>query len=154
MSSYEELEACIELEKKCAGLYRTLSRLFPEAEELFSELAAEEENHAVILKVAKPYVIENRLKQEMVVPLSMPHIRDSLKTADKIMHEIESGTITFKKALDMSLLLEKSLGESYLHDKMTREEDSEIISRLKKMHFDEDSHINRIHDFLAEKGLE
>ncbi|MDO8281820.1 MAG: hypothetical protein Q7U10_04240 [Thermodesulfovibrionia bacterium] len=154
MSSYEELEACIELENKCAGIYRALSRLFPEAESLFRELAIEEENHALILKVARTYVMGDKLSQETVVPVSVLHIKESLKIADNIANEIESGDIILKKALDMSLLLERSLGESYLHDKMTGESDSEIILKLQKLHFDEGAHIKRIQDFLIKKGIE
>ena len=150
MESFETLETCRKIEEKCAVIYWECSRLFPEATDLFRDLAIEEENHAVILKLARTYVKYEKLH---VSPIALEHIREAEQAVEAMLEALKSGVLALKQALEMSLALEQSTGESYLRDMMTGNPGSEIIAKLQEMLADEGSHIERIQAFIEKQGV-
>lgn len=142
-------DAAIRLEKKCAAAYHALSVMFPEKRDLFGELAFEEDNHVVILKVARAYVLSQKLSPEAILPLSLSQIREGEKIADAVIAEIAGKNLTLRRALSLVLSLEKSLGEICLSDSLSRA-DAGVMLKLKQMCFDEATHVARIERALAD----
>jgi hypothetical protein len=144
----DEIDACINLERKSAQTYRALSRLFPEAEHLFKRLADIEESHAEMLN-------RNREKMPVFSPknfTALPVLKESLKIAEHFRNMVESRNITLREASAMSIFFQESMGESYFNIVMSSETDCEIISKLMDLYFDEESHIELIQAF-EQKGL-
>lgn len=149
MSSTDALKACFHLEEKCAEFYRKCSRQFPEAQALFRELAIEEENHAVILKLALVYAAADKLDAEIEQDDS--GIGEVGPAVDEALRELDAGTMTLKKALELSLLLEESLGERYLREMLAGNPHSRIMARLQEMLADEGAHLEKVQAFIAKQ---
>lgn len=147
MSSSDSLKACFHLEEKCAEFYQKCSRQFPEARTLFRELAIEEENHAVILKLAMAYAAADKLDTAMEAV--DPGVSEVEQSVDEALQGLDSGTMTLKKALEISLILEESLGERYLLEMLAGKPHSRIIARLQEMLADEGAHLEKIKAFIA-----
>jgi hypothetical protein len=64
---------------------------------------------------------------------------------------IKSRPITLKEALDMALMLEKTIAESIVFE--FPESDSPIIANLRKIITDTEAHADRIEKFKIEKGF-
>lgn len=140
-----EIQGCIELERKSAEIYRSLGALFPEAANLFHELADLEEAHAGILNSARVRGVQNPGKE--VNPASLKIIREGLRIAQHFRELIESGNLTLEKASAMSLFFQESIGETYFEVVMSSETDEEIITKLMKLFFDEERHIEKLEAF-------
>ncbi len=152
MDFAQRLEACLKIETFCEEIYYALCKLFPEARELFRQLAEEEERHADILTISAEFYNIDAMS-ERIVPNSVAKIQESLDLADKMRREIAVKTISLHEALEMALELEESVAEMYFNELMTDTSDEEIISHLQQYYKDEMKHTHRIRQYMLEKGL-
>jgi len=143
----QRLKICIAIETGIGEIYREFSRIFPDGKDLWGELAHEEENHAAILAIGSRYANLGMLP-DFIVPDSLSHMRETMGLVDSIKAVAQAGSLSMKEALEMSLKVEQTLEESYLLDVMTRETQSEIVERLRRLLADTESHITRIKDFM------
>jgi rubrerythrin len=152
MELSQKLEACLKIEMLCEEIYYSMCNIFPEAKQLFRQLAEEEERHADILTISAGFH-NMGVMPAIVVPDSVPKIKESLDLAEKIRREIEEKTISLREALHMALQLEESVAEVYFNELMADKSDEEIISHLQRYYKDEMRHTERIKRYILEKGL-
>lgn len=149
----KRLDLLLDVEAEFAALYRALEKLFPEVGAFWAELAAEEENHAVILRVGKAYADAGKLPSDLL-PQDIQGLKETLEAVGEIKEKIELKTLTLKDALQAALHLETFLAERYLHVMMARESDADTLSKLRKLYSAEDEHANAIRKLIAEMGYE
>jgi rubrerythrin len=145
----ENLKLCISIEAMTADIYHSFSRMFPEAAEFWSDLAASEENHTTILLTFAGYHLVSGLPNS-IVPDSISEIDETFRLVDSIKKKIAKEVFSLKEALDMALRIEYSMGERYFQEVITQETDSDIIRTLRKMLTDEELHAAKIEKFMAE----
>jgi rubrerythrin len=151
MKHSEHLRACIDLEFRAAEMYSALRPLFPEAEELFRDLAHSEENHANTLIVATGS--ERLLRTDEKFPVSkLPQVQKVKGMLDAISAKIDAGQmLSLEDTLSMLLELESAQAEGYFSEMMS-ESDSELIKRLRQVYEDEISHYEKLRDFMRENA--
>jgi rubrerythrin len=152
MELSQKLEACLNVEMLCEEIYYSMCNSFPEAKQLFRQLAEEEGRHADILTISGGFH-NLGVMSDIIVPNSAPKIKESLDLAKKMRREIEDKTISLREALQMALDLEESVAEVYFNELMTDKSDEEIISHLQQYYKDEMRHTERIKQYILEKGL-
>jgi rubrerythrin len=147
----EHLRACIDLEFRAAEMYNALRPLFPEAEELFRDLAHSEENHGNTLIVATGS--ERLLRTDEKFPVSkLPQVQKVKGMLDAISAKIDAGQmLSLEDTLSMLLELESAQAEGYFSEMMS-ESDSELIKRLRQVYEDEISHYEKLRDFMRENA--
>ncbi len=141
----EKIDACIFLERKSAEIYRSLSELFPEAAHIFAELAKLEESHARKLQAARTACLGGSAGDANLSGLLI--IRESLRIAEHFKSLIQSRGITLCEASAMSVFFHESIGETYFEIVMNSETDSEIISKLVELYFEEERYITILESF-------
>ena len=151
MQLAERLKTCMKIEVLCAEIYHTLGGIFPEARELFEKLAKSEERHADIISISIGF---NRIHDltDSFVPSSLQKMTETIKLAEEIKASIENKRLSLEKSLSMLLKMEQSLAESYLHETMVRDTDSDVILYLQQFYNDEKSHAEEIKKLMAVKG--
>lgn len=149
----ERLKMCISIEVLIGEIYREFVQMFPGARNLWEELALEEENHALILAIGSRYEKLGKLPN-FVVPDSLSRMKDTLELVESTREKIQNGNISITDALEMSLMLEQTLAESYLLDVMTSETGSEVVSRLQKLITDTKSHIVKVSEYMKKREEE
>jgi rubrerythrin len=152
MEFSEKLQACLRVETLCEEIYYSLCGLFPEAGELFRQLAEEEERHADILTICTGFHDIGALP-EVVVPDSAPHIQKSVEVAEGLKRTIQEETLSLGAALEKALELEESVAEIYFNELMAGESDAEVVSHLQRYYKNEMSHTEKIRRFIQENGL-
>jgi hypothetical protein len=152
MNLHERLKACIAIELGVADIYRAFTEMLPEAKEFWYELAMEEENHASILVIGSKYNEIGKLP-DYIVPDSLPNMKTTLELVRDIDAKIKSERPSLKTALDMALLLEKTMEESYMPEVLSKETDSEVASRLKKLLADTRKHKVKVAEYMKSKGF-
>ena len=152
MDLSERLEACLKIETLCEEIYYSLCNAFPEAKRLFRQLAEEEERHADILTISAGFH-KLGLISDIIVPNSVPEIKESLDLAEKMRRTVTEQTLSLREALQMALELEASVAEVYFNELMTDTSDEEVISHLRQYYKDEMRHTDRIKQYILENDL-
>jgi rubrerythrin len=149
MQVSEHLRACIDLEFRAAEIYNALRPLFPEAETLFRDLAHSEDNHANTLIVATGF--KRLLHTDEEFPVSrLPQVEKVKGMLDAISAKIDARQMpSLKDTLSMLLELESAQAEGYF-GQMMGESDSELVKRLRQVYKDEQTHYERLCDFMRD----
>lgn len=144
--------ACIAVENTIAEVYNYCSNRFDEARDFFSDLSREEVNHATILEVAGGYESAGKLPKD-IVPVNLPNIFATLDFIVGVYDKVKGKDVSLKDALDLALAMENSKVESYLMETLTKDTDDKVIHNLRKLLLDERSHIEKIQEFIQQRGL-
>lgn len=153
----ERLKACLKMEMLCAEVYHDLGvlfplNLFPDVKALFLRLKESEERHANLLRISIGLAKDSELP-EIIVPKTLSLITNTLNMARDLKAQIATEYISLKMALKKSLEIEETLAESYLHDIMTGQTDSETITYLKQFYNDEKSHAEMIKEVMVKRAF-
>ena len=142
-----KLDVCIRLETAIGETYQALSKMFPEAKELFDKLAEEEANHAEILTKSKELNINGDLPKEFIQNLySM--VTEPLVYVHTLKHKIEKKQLSLQEALNFSLKLEQHGAEYYFQATMLKEATDKSISFLQQFHKANKYHADVIKEFM------
>jgi rubrerythrin len=149
MDLASHLKECIDIEIKTADVYSQLAALFPQARDLFRDLARSEEEHGNLLSMACDLEALCRLPERFQVVSS-----GSLSTAKSLLAALSSrlegaGFSGLDEALALALELEDAQAEGYFMEFMEREEELELVRYLKRFYRDEKSHAERIREFMS-----
>ena len=142
-----KLDACIKLEIAIGETYRELSKMFPEAKELFDKLAIEEINHADILTKSKELNINGELPDDFIEKLSSM-VTEPLVYVHTLKHKIEKKHLSLEEALNFSLKIEQHGAEYYLQATMLNEATHKAISLLQQLHTANKYHADVIREFM------
>lgn len=149
---FERIEGCIAVEMAFSEMYSAFAAMFPDAGALWRELALEEENHAIILIIGRGFHRAHHLP-EQIAPLALPQIEKLLSDIRAVKKRIASGEMTLQQALELALALEDASAEGYLTDVLSKEDDSEIVSSLRKLLLDEKTHREKIAAFMKPRAI-
>ena len=140
---------CVDLEVAASLIYKSFMLMFPAESDFWAQLAREEEDHARL------YLAGDILKVTGVFSgIQFPpavFIKRTLEFAGQIQELIRSRPITLKEALDMALMLEKTLAESIVFE--FSDSSNPIIANIRKIITDTEAHADRIERFKIEKGF-
>lgn len=149
----EKVKVCIAIEATTAEIYHLLSARLPEARGLWHDLAVSEENHANILVVGAGY-LRNRQLPEEIVPGSQELIDETFRLVRAAKSEIaDEEQLSLRDALALALKIEHSTAESYFQEIIMGDTDNPVIARLQQLRKDELTHVERINDFMKDKGF-
>jgi len=143
-----KLDACIKLEIAIGEIYLKLSKMFPEAKELFDKLAVEEINHAEILTKSKELNIDGELPEEFVNKLCSM-VTEPLLYVHTLKHKIEKKQLSLQEALQFSLKIEQHGAEYYLQATMLQEATHKDILFLQQFHKANNYHADVIREFVT-----
>ena len=143
-----KLDACIQLEIAIGETYLKLSKMFPEAKELFDKLAIEEVNHAEILTKSKELNRDGELPEEFVNKLCSM-VTEPLVYVQTLKHKIEKKQLSLQEALNFSLKIEQHGAEYYLQATMLNEAPHKAISLLQQLYTANKYHADMIREFMT-----
>jgi rubrerythrin len=143
-----KLDSCIKLEIAIGETYLKLSKMFPEARELFDKLAIEEINHAEILTKSKELNIDGELSEEFVNKLCSM-VTEPLVYVQTLKHKIEKKQLSLEEALNFSLKIEQHGAEYYLQATMLQEVTDKAISLLQQLYKANRYHADVIREFMT-----
>ena len=143
MANNKIINGCIKIEKSAASIYKKLMKKFPDRKDFWKELFDDEISHMAFLKDVKSLGLVDEI-QKMDPSLSIASIDKTVKLADDITAKITAGTVSFKKALSMSLKFEESMAETYTNKMIAHLISCEDKPSYKKIVADEKKHINKI----------
>jgi hypothetical protein len=140
---------CVDLEVAASLIYREFTLMFPAEGDFWAQLAREEEDHARL------YLAGDILKVTGIFPgIQFPPavlIERTLEFASQIQELLRNRPISLKEALDMALMLEKTLAESIVFE--FPETNNPVIANIRKIITDTEAHVDRIEKFKIEKGF-
>jgi hypothetical protein len=140
---------CVDLEIAVSLIYKEFTLMFPAEKDFWDRLAREEEDHARLYLAGDILNVTGEFSGIRFPPAVF--IAKTLDFAVQIQEQIRNRPITLKEALDMALLLERTLAESIVFE--FPESDSPIIANLRKIITDTEAHVDRIERFRIEKGF-
>ena len=140
---------CVDLEVATSLIYKEFMLMFPAEADFWARLAREEEDHARLYLAADILKVSGKFSGIQFPPAVF--IERTLEFAGQMQELIRSRPITLKEALDMALMLERTIAESIVFE--FPESDSPIIANLRKIITDTEAHADRIEKFKIEKGF-
>jgi tRNA isopentenyl-2-thiomethyl-A-37 hydroxylase MiaE len=145
-----KLVTCIAIEATSADIYHTLSLTFHEARRFWAGLEESEKRHVKILLAAGGYHL-NGLMPEYIVPPSLSEIDETYRLVNETKKRVDGRALSLRDALRLALLMENAVGERYLQEVMKREEDTAVITDLRRIYADEKLHSEMISDFMENR---
>ncbi len=143
MAKKELINGCIKVEKSAASVYKKLMKKFPDRKDFWNELFDDEISHLSFLNDVKSLGLTDEI-QKMESSPSIAIVNKTVKMADDVTAKIAADSISFKKALSMTLKFEESMAEMYTNKIIAQLISCEDKPSYKKMVADEKKHINKI----------
>jgi rubrerythrin len=147
---HERSDRCIAIESGISVIYKRFARMFPEAQDFWSNLAMEEENHAAILTIAAEYERRGKLPVSLF-PSSWSQIAETLELLGTVRERIECYDVSLKEALEMALQLEAATREYHLFEMTDKNANSVILAGLQRLAIDNEWHVKIIDLFLRKR---
>lgn len=133
----ERIKSCMLMESSCADIYHLLAVTFPEENELWNRLAADEERHAAVIARGMGFREFEDLAG-FTVPEDLGCVRKAVAFADEIRRTLSGGTASLRDALEMAKRLQELKNDGYLHDLLEKEQEERIRKVFRRL-FDMDA---------------
>lgn len=143
------INGCIKVEKSAASVYKELMKKIPEKKKFWKGLFDDEVEHLSFLNDVKSLGLIDVMEKVDSLP-SMTSINKTIKTADDLNAKIKADSISFKRALVMTLKLEESMVETYTNKLIANLISCEDKVSYKKIVADERKHINKIKKMIKQ----
>ncbi len=143
MAKNELINGCIKVEKSAASMYKKLMKKFPDRKDFWKELFDDEISHLSFLNDVKSLGLTDEIQKMESAP-SIAVVNKTVKMADDLAVKITADSVSFKKALSMTLKFEESMVEMYTNKLIAQLISCEDKPSHKKMVADEKKHINKI----------
>lgn len=149
MDLKDRILGCMAVEEAVADVYRTFSSIFKEEKDFFEDLMKDELKHSAFFVDGTLFDVFGK-EEGQVMPPELPLVKKTLAFAKKMNHQFRTGPVSLEEALRMSLMLEEAMVEIFANEVLAGEGGAlqgftDIIQEEKK-------HIEKIRDFMAEKG--
>jgi hypothetical protein len=139
---------CVDLEIAVSLIYREFMRLFPAESDFWMQLALEEEDHARLYLAADLLQVTGEYAGIRFPPAA--NVTKTLAFTEQIKDQLRKCSLSLHDALDIALMLEKTVAESMVFE--LPESGDPVIINLRKIISDTEAHIDRIDRFKLEKG--
>ena len=138
------LDALIGCESQTAAMYEGFAVLFPDSSLLWSELAAEERQHAKVLEAMHAVLARGNLFQNIgrFEQAKMKALHDLLETVNR---KVLTGKTTLAEAVAAAVKVERSFVESHFY-KVVLSDAPEFTAMCKTLQAEEERHFARIND--------
>jgi hypothetical protein len=148
----QKLVTCIAIEATTSEIYRALARMFRDSGDLWTELEESEKRHVRVLLAAGGYQLQGKMPKDLV-PSSLSDIDETYRLVNETKNRVDSGKLSLRVALELSLQMENAVGERYLQEVMKGEDSSVVIAGLQRLYGDERLHSEMIAGFMKKSGL-
>ena len=150
MDIQSRILGCIEVENAVMEIYRNLKNFYPEEKDFWDGLIADEMEHVAVLS-ANQFIDDFYELKDEDLPPSMELIIKTIGFAHDFIGKIKESPIGLEEALKTSLAIEESMAESFVGFLMI--EDNSNREAFEKVLMDERSHVNKIRNFMINKGF-
>ncbi len=115
------LKICIAVENTVGEIYECFASMFPEQQDFWKNMAAEEQGHA------RQFVVASSLKGSAALPPSMQLAQNCLDAARKTKRDVlENPRLSLEDAFQIAIGLEQTTVEDFLERMIQDESDSEL----------------------------
>jgi hypothetical protein len=145
------LEEGVKNELNVSQLYSIFYTYCPEDHKFWWDLSMEEVNHASLLRSAKEFYKAGYFPFE----ISNEDIKEIVDLNDMFPSIIEDfkNNPSRKKAFEIAIKLENSVGEMHYQKFMTNDNDDKITKIFKKLNKDDKNHEERIRKYMIENNI-
>lgn len=150
MEVQSRILGCIEVENAVIEIYKALKNFYPEEKDFWDGLIADEIEHIVVLRANQFMDDYYELKPEDHPP-PMELIIKTIAFAHEFINKLKVSPVGLEEALRTSLSIEESMAESFVGFLMI--EDNATKEGFEKVLMDERSHVNKIRNFMINKGF-
>ncbi len=144
----ERIRACMLMESACAAVFHLLALNFPRENELWSQLAMDEEAHAEF--IAKGMNINDPESfTDLDVATDLEYTRQTVKYATEFKKMLAKDKVTLRQAFDMVIKLLKMKDNSYQNDLLGRETETRIKKVFQRLFEIDGSSIHLVETFMT-----
>ncbi len=123
--SIERIRGCMLMESVCAAVFHLLALNFPRENELWSQIAMDEEAHAEL--IAKGLNINDPESfTDFDIAPDLEYIRRTVDYATEFKKMLAKDKVTLRQAFDMVISLLKMKNDSYRNDLLGRETEDRL----------------------------
>ncbi|MEW6569959.1 MAG: hypothetical protein AB1390_02110 [Nitrospirota bacterium] len=147
----ERIKSCMVMESACSTVYHLMAIKFPGENELWNELAFDEERHADIISEAIGFELEDYLNFK--IPPELVHIRKTVDYAGEIKEMMLHKNISPQEALIKVKNLCELKDESYILDLLEKETEERVKKVFKKFFEIDRPKADLVRAVMAKYGL-
>jgi hypothetical protein len=123
--SVERIRGCMLMESACAAVFHLMALNFPRENELWSQIAMDEEAHAEL--IARGMNINDPESfTDFDVASDLEYIRQTVEYAAEFKKMLAKDKVTLRQAFDMVIRLLKMKNDSYRNDLIGRETEDRV----------------------------
>ncbi len=149
----EIIDASIELELTVADLYFLFYESFPEDSDFWWKMSLEEKSHAAILRSGKESFEPINIFPHELVYNSLSDLKNTIKSIREKIKEIKNNPISREEAFELAIEIEQTAGEHHYQEFMTKTQNEPIIKLFQKLNGADKDHIQKLLNYMAEKGM-
>ncbi|MEJ2685415.1 MAG: hypothetical protein P8Z71_13595 [Candidatus Sulfobium sp.] len=146
----ERITACMVMESECSGVFHIMALDFPDEKELWSRIAAGEEQRAEIIAQGMGL----RPSTEYGVSPEFIHIRKTIDYASEIKKVLVEGKVSLKDALGMVIRLREYKKLGYSSDLLGKERDERVKKVFRRLFELDEAHAALIRSVAERYGLD
>jgi rubrerythrin len=150
MEVQSRILGCIEVENAAIEIYKPLKNFYPEEKDFWNGLIADEIEHVAVLR-ANQFMDDYYELQPEDHPPPMELIIKTIAFAHDFIRKMKETPVGLEEALRICLSIEESMAESFVGFLMI--EDNSSKEGFEKVLMDERSHVNKIRNFMINKGF-
>lgn len=148
------LDESIQLELNVADLYLGFCQAFAEDKDFWSQLAAEERNHAGLLRSGKLESLDAGQFPAKILTTNLDALIQANKEIKALVKKHKQKPPSSRAAaFDVALKVEESTGEMDFSVFMAQEADSPASKLLHRLNREDRDHARRIRNYMREKGI-
>lgn len=123
--SIERIRGCMLMESACAAVFHLLALNFPRENELWSQIAMDEEAHAELIAKGMNINDPESFTDFDIAP-DLEYIRRTVEYAAEFKKMLAKDKVTLRQAFDMVISLLKMKNDSYRNDLLGKETEDRV----------------------------
>ncbi|WP_298440219.1 hypothetical protein [Geobacter sp.] len=147
------INEAVSLEMNVSRLYALFQDHFPEDGEFWQTLSIEEENHALLLRLARKHFVPAGIFPREILPESVDTLKEMNRELERLLAAYELEPPERADAFRLAVTLEESAGEFHLQRALAAERGSEAVRILQTLNSDDRDHADRIRRYMEERGI-
>ncbi|WP_298271496.1 hypothetical protein [Geobacter sp.] len=147
------INEAVSLEMNVSRLYALFQDYFPEDGELWQTLSIEEENHALLLRLARKHFVSAGIFPREILPESVDSLKEMNRELERLIEAFELEPPERVEAFRLAVTIEESAGEIHLQRAMAAAQGSEAIRILQTLNNDDRDHADRLRRYMEERGI-
>lgn len=146
----DRIKGCMLMEFACSSVCHLMALNFPDENELWNELARNEERHAEA--IAKALGLEIQEYPEFVFPPGFDHVKKTIDYAERIKEKLLDKT-SLREALEMAKKLQELKNDSYQSDLIEPEKEDRVKNLFRRLLEIDKTNLNVVQTVMDAYGL-